>query len=158
MAKTFYGYQRLKRNAWFEEQFLPSFQPGCQQISERQFRIFEKYLIEDSENWRSNNIEYWRGIVNGFCVTASRHSVWNGTKYNSNGRTWMTRKVYEVRIAIDPTEEILKVSEELEELKKVLDAAYDDESVSDDELDKLEDKESELINKKWKLVESMKGR
>lgn len=82
MAKTFYGYQRLKLNKWFEEQFLPSFQLGCQQISERQFRIFEKYLIEDSENWRSNNIEYWRGIVNGFCVTASRHSVWNGTLKN----------------------------------------------------------------------------
>ena len=54
-------------NDWFKNTFLASFKRGDTRISEKQFRIFEKYLDDD---FVDGYIAGVRGIVDGKKITA----------------------------------------------------------------------------------------
>ena len=79
--------RNTKYNEWFRETFLTSF-GKCHnmQISEKQGRIFERYLEDDPNNWRHENSSYYKGIVDGLYIRLQASGTYNGTAYTSTGR------------------------------------------------------------------------
>lgn len=121
--------RNTKYNEWFREIFLTSF-GKCHnmQISEKQGRIFERYLEDDPNNWRHENSSYYKGIVNGLYVRLQASGAYNGTAYTSTGRKTLYRTVYFLTIAEDQTEKEINIGKELEILENKIDTMYEENS------------------------------
>lgn len=136
--------KETKYNDWFRNTFLNSF-GLCEHkdISEKQGKIFEKYLKEEPENWRHANAFYYSGIISGKKVRLQESSVYNGC---TKGHTkTLYRTVYSVTIKADNTVEENEIKEKIKKLNKDFDIAIEAKA-SDEELDKLEN-EIDLLYK-----------
>lgn len=150
MYKTYLHHvkkiRNTKHNEWFRETFLNSFGECLhKQISEKQGEIFERYLEEDSNNWRHANSSYYKGIVNGLYIRLQASGAYNGTAYTSTGRETLYRTVYFLTIAKDQTEREISIREKLEVLEDKIDAMYD-KNPDDPSIDEEEKIETDLYS------------
>lgn len=138
--------RNTKYNEWFRETFLTSF-GKCHnmQISEKQGRIFERYLEDDPNNWRHENSSYYKGIVNGLYIRLQASGAYNGTAYTSTGRKTLYRTVYFLTIAEDQTEKEINIGKELEILENKIDTMYK-ENPDNPAIGVEEEKEDYLYN------------
>lgn len=60
--------RKPQKNNWFLNTFLKSFKEGETRISEKQFAIFEKYLIEDTNPINISTVFY--GYIKDYKITA----------------------------------------------------------------------------------------
>ena len=138
--------ENTKSNVWFREKFLPSFE-NCyhKQISEKQGKIFERYLEECPDNWRHRNASYFNGIVNGLYVRLQVSSAYNGSVSTATGLKTLYRAVYTLTVTADQTEKEILIHQELEALGKKIDAMCD-EDPGNPLIDEEEVKETDLYN------------
>lgn len=136
--------KETKYNKWFREIFLPSFgECKGKQITEKQARIFEKYLKEEEDNWKHSNAFYYSGIICGKKVRLQESRCYNGTGYNSNGRVALYREIFFVTIKTDNTDKINALRAEIKSLDKKYDELLDN-NASDAELDMIDNAIDEL--------------
>lgn len=138
--------KRTKSNSWFIEKFLPSFK-NCyhKQISEKQGKIFEKYLEEDPNNWKHANASYYKGIADGLYIRLQVSGAYNGTAYTSTGRKTLYRAVYALTVTEDQTEKEILIHQELEAIGKKIDVICG-EDPDNPLIDAEEEKETDLYN------------